>query len=422
MDADAKPYTEKRWTPPEQPPVSRFDDVPTSKHLEKGHGHGDLHRITSRPLLVWFGDRPPEPPPMLVQDLLPQGQIAIAAGVFSSGKTFVVGDLAACIMLDLPFAGHEIVRPGGVLWMAAEGANEIDARIMAAAEVRAGGEVHALPFARQAFDVPKLTGPDAEAELLAHADAFKVGLAERFPGVDLVIIVIDTLGSAAGFIDGNSSSEAQRVMDLLRRVNVATGALILLVDHFGKAVETGVMGASAKAQSADAVLGILADKSLEGEISNRRMAVAKLRGGAGGAVTPFRLRQVRVGEAGGTTCVVDWDLAGEAAQAPMQKPTKNGWSGKGRLLKAAIECATIEHGQLRRPFGGEGPEVKAVERERVRAEFYASYAAEDMATKRKAFGRLLDQALAARLIAAREIGTTDWLWLVTEEAESCARP
>lgn len=418
MGADAKPYTEKRW----QPSADRFDDVPPAENITSLHARGDLHRAGSRPLLVWFGDRPPEPPPMLVRDLLPQGQIAIAAGVFSSGKTFVVGDLAASVMLNVPFAGHEIVRPGGVLWLAAEGANEIDARMLAAAEVRAAGEVQALPFARQAFDVPKLTGPDAEAELLAHADAFKAGLVERFPGVDLVMIVIDTLGSAAGFIDGNSSSEAQRVMDMLRRVNVATGALILLVDHFGKAVETGVMGASAKAQSADAVLGILADKSLEGEISNRRMAVAKLRGGAGGAVTPFRLRQVKVGEAGGTTCVVDWDPAGEPAQASAQKPAKSGWSGKGRLLKAAIECATIEHGELKRPFGGDGPEVKAVERERVRTEFYASYAAEDIATKRKAFGRLLDQALVARLVAAREIGTTDWLWVVAEEAAPCARP
>ena len=128
--------------------------------------------------------------------------------------------------------------------------------------------------------------------------------------MDHVAIVIDTLGSAAGFIDGNSSSEAQRVMDTLRRVNVATGALILLVDHFGKAVETGVTGAIAKAQSANAVLGILADNSLMGEIPNRRMAVAKMRGGAGGAVTPFRLRQVNVGDAGGSTCVINCNLVG----------------------------------------------------------------------------------------------------------------
>jgi len=406
MDDSAKIYTTRRWEPPpmDDVPAGRFDDDPTLYNVQDRHP----------PVLVWHGDTPPEPPPMLVEGLLPQGQLAIAAGVFSSGKTFVIGDLAACVMLGVPFAGHEVLRPGGVLWLAAEGANEVDARIKAAAQARSvDREPDALPFARQAFDVPKLTAPDAEAQLVAHADAFKAGLAERFPGTELVMIVIDTLGSAAGFVDGNSSAEAQRVMDMLRRVNVATGALVLLVDHFGKMVETGVMGASAKAQSADAVLGILADKTIEGEISNRRMAVAKLWGGAGGAVTSFKLRQVPIGGFGGTTCVVDWQAVDVAAAAP-QKAERPTWSGKARLLKSAIECATIEHGENKRPFGMNGPELKAAERERVRAEFYASYPAEDASAKRKAFNRMLDHALTAKLIGSREISGTDWIWIVAD--------
>ena len=410
MDDTAKIFTSRRWAPPvDEPSRGRFDDEPI----------GETILIRQPPVLVWFGDRPPEPPPMLVRDLLPQGQIAIAAGVFSSGKTFVVGDLAACIMLDEPFAGREIVRPGGILWLAAEGANEIDARIKAAAQARApDGEAPALPFARQAFDVPKLTGPDAEVQLIAHADAFKAGLAQRFAGTDLVMIVIDTLGSAAGFVDGNSSAEAQRVMDMLRRVNVATGALILLVDHFGKAVETGVMGASAKAQSADAVLGILADKTIEGEISNRRMTVAKLRGGAGGMVTPFKLRQVLVGGFGGTTCVVDWETMADAftpgAKAKAERPA---WSGNGRVLKSALERALIDHGKPMRPFA-DGPAVKAVPLRLVRTEFYASYAADTTEAKKKVMRRQLDTAIARQLVGTREIGGTDHLWLISNELDS----
>jgi len=398
-------YTSRRWTPPpdgdEQ--AGRFDG-------ETVYNIHDKLPVA----LVWFGDTPPEPPPMLVAGLLPQAQIAIAAGVFSSGKTFVVADLTACIMLDVPFASREIVRPGGVLWLAAEGANEIDARIKAAAQARSpDADVPALPFARQAFDVPKLTAPDAEAHLVAHADAFKAGLEERFAGTELVMIVIDTLGSAAGFVDGNSSAEAQRVMDMLRRVSNATGALILLVDHFGKAVETGVMGASAKAQSADAVLGILADKTVEGEISNRRMAVAKLRGGAGGAVTPFKLRQVPVGGFGGTTCVVDWQAVDVAAAAP-QKAEKPAWTGNGRVLKNALERALIDHGKPMRPFT-DGPEVKAVTLKLVRTEFYASYAAETTEAKKKVMRRQLDVAISRNLVASREIGGVDHLWLLSDQ-------
>jgi len=399
MDDSAKIYTTRRWEPPP------MDDVPA--------GRFDNDSIVDRPppALVWFGDKPPEPPPMLVEGLLPQGQLAIAAGVFSSGKTFVIGDLAACVMLGVPFAGHEVLRPGGVLWLAAEGANEVDARIKAAALARSvDREPDALPFARQAFDVPKLTAPDAEAQLVAHADAFKAGLAERFAGTELVMIVIDTLGSAAGFVDGNSSAEAQRVMDMLRRVNVATSALVLLVDHFGKMVETGVMGASAKAQSADAVLGILADKTIEGEISNRRMAVAKLRGGAGGAVMPFKLRQVPIGRFDGTTCVVDWQAVDVLATttAKVEKPA---WSGNAKVLKNAIERAMLDHGRLMQPYP-DMPGQKCVEHQRVRDGFYEIYAADTQDAKKHAFRRYWDGAIAKGLVASHSVAGIDFMWMV----------
>lgn len=406
---DDAPFTARRYTP-------RDDAPPTDRLNEAFRSHGAMGRpADGEPSLVWFGDRPPAPAQMLVRDLIPRGQIAIVAGVYSAGKTFVAADLAACIMLGTPFAGREIVRPGGVLWLAAEGASEIDGRIKAAIEARSPGDACAAPFARQAFDVPRLTSPSAEADVVALAKAFTAGLARRFAGTELVMIVVDTLGSAANFVDGNSPAEAQRVMDALRRVNVATGALILLVDHFGKAVETGVMGASSKAQSADAVLAILANKTVEGDVSNRRMAVAKLRGGAGGAVTALKLRPVPLGDTGGTTCVVDWADRALVVEAVASMPARSGWSGKAQLLKAAIERACLEHGKIMRPFGATGPEVRAVHRDRVRAEFFASYAADNPDAKRKAFQREHDKALAAQLMAAREIAGMDWLWLVTGE-------
>ncbi len=411
----------RRWTPSpdgdEQ--AGRFDSE-------------TLYNIQDKPSpisLVWFGDTPPEPPPMLVEGLLPQGQLAIAAGVFSSGKTFVIGDLAACVMLGKPFAGHEVLRPGGVLWLAAEGANEVDARIKAAAQARSvDREPDALPFARQAFDVPKLTAADAEAQLVAHADAFKAGLAERFTGTELVMMVIDTLGSAAGFVDGNSSAEAQRVMDMLRRVNVATGALVLLVDHFGKMVETGVMGASAKAQSADAVLGILADKTIEGEISNRRMAVAKLRGGAGGAVTPFKLRQVPIGRFDGTTCVVDWQEPVVGAHGA-QKPAKSPWNTVAeRTFKGCMERALDDHGSEQQPYGRQGPKVRAVHLSKVRSAFVLEYAvdvddpAKAADAKRNAFKRAREGAMRKGLVQTKQIGVSlvDWIWAVKDDRTSTA--
>ena len=283
-----------------------------------------------RPGLRWLGERPPEPPPWLVRDLLPQKQIAIGAGVFSAGKTFAFCDLAACVILGEPFAGRVIDRPGGVLWLAAEGASEIDARITAALlKIDPSLSMATVPFACQALDVPRLKDANALQHLLQLATMFKHGVKTRagmdWDGyADLSMIVIDTIGSAADFEDGNNSAEAQKVFNVLRSLSDRTGALVFVVDHFGKAVETGVMGASAKAQSADAVLAILCDKSIEGEITNRRMAVHKLRGGPSGSITPFALRPVSIGSYGGTTCVVDWlDVMAEAPQ-PKAKARRPG--------------------------------------------------------------------------------------------------
>ncbi len=377
--------------------------------------------------LIWYGDRAPEPPPMLVRDILPQAQVAFVAGVYSAGKTFVTGDLAVCVMLAVPFAGREIVRPGAVLWLAAEGANEIDARIKAAAAARSeGGEPVKLPFARQAFDVPKLTTPEAEGQIVALADAFKIGLADRFAGTELVLIVIDTLGSAAGFVDSNHSSEAQRVMDMLRRVNVRTGALVLVVDHFGKVVETGIMGASAKAQSAEAILAILADKSMDGTIGNRRMVLHKMRSGEGSGPTPFRLRQVQLSGFDGTSCVVDWEAAGTGdASTPGAKAAKPLWSTNGeRILKGCIERMLIDHGSDQQPFGRKEPKVKAVHLAKVRGEFATTYPADDddpkkaAEAKSKAFRRALDSAMRKELVSTKQIGASlvDWIWIVREDA------
>ena len=365
-------------------------------------------------LLTWYGDKAPEPPPWLVRDLVPRGQVAIVAGQFGAAKTFVVDDLSACVMLGTPFAGREVVEQGAVLWLAAEGASEVDVRIKAAATERNGSDPGLLPFARQSFDVPRLTAPDAEEQLLRLAGAFKEGLRVRFPGQELVMIVIDTLGSAAGWADANSSSEAQAVMNVLRHVNAKTGALILVVDHFGKVAETGVMGASAKPQSAEAILAVLSDRDMAGNHSNRRMAVAKLRSGASGAETAFKLRSVPIDEIGGTTCVIDWS---STLDGPAATKAGDAWIPSLGLFKACVGRVLLDHGEVKRPFGINGPEVRAVLVDKVRSEFVASYAAETPEAKRKQWGRVLKGAVDRDLVATRDLGgEQDWLWLTTKGA------
>ena len=131
---------------------------------------------------------------------------------------------------------------------------------------------------------------------------------EQF-NLPLVLIIIDTLNAVANFKDGNDAAEGQKVMNRLGELSRQTGAFALAVDHFGKAVETGTRGTSAKEAAADVVLALLGDRDIAGTISNTRMAVRKLRGGKVGTETPFDLKVVNAGF-GQTTCVVEWK-AGE---------------------------------------------------------------------------------------------------------------
>ena len=111
---------------------------------------------------------------------------------------------------------------------------------------------------------------------------------EQF-GLPLALIIIDTLNAAANFKDGNDAAEGQFIMNRLNELSRKTGAFVMAVDHFGKAVETGTRGTSAKEAAADMVLALLAERDTAGNISNTRMAVRKLRGGSTGAETPFNL-------------------------------------------------------------------------------------------------------------------------------------
>jgi RecA-family ATPase len=263
----------------------------------------------SAPLLRWFGDEPIKQPPWLVQGMLPEKGVALIAGQWASGKTYVGIDLAVSVALGLPFAGAEVCRRGGTLWLAAEGDADVEPRVDAALERKCKDlgrdDIPRLPFAKQAFDVPSLTDADALPKLLQMAEEAARGMRNRFDS-QLVLIFCDTVAAAACFDDENSASETQKVMNVFHTVSRETGSLVIGLDHYGKMTETGIRGSSAKATSADAILATLADKDGDdGKYRNRRLVVSKLRGGPAGTKIPFKLGD------GGTAAVVDWADAAE---------------------------------------------------------------------------------------------------------------
>ena len=89
------------------------------------YAHGDPD---TRPLKTW-----------LVKGLIPAEGHGLLSGQWGTGKTFVAFDLATAVGTGQPFLGHAIKRQSGILFIAAEGADEVRLRLDAVVRAKSGG-------------------------------------------------------------------------------------------------------------------------------------------------------------------------------------------------------------------------------------------------------------------------------------------
>lgn len=347
--------------------------------------------------LIWYGDAPLTPPSYLVDETLPGIGVATVGGQYGAAKTFIVADLAAATIVGgVTFAGKRVRRQGGVLWLAAEGETEIETRVHAAIAARGGKADARQPFARQAEAVPRLAEREALEQLKALAAQAAHHLGINFV-CKLALIVIDTLSAAAGFDDENSAAETQKVMNALAALARATKTLVVVIDHYGKVIDTGVRGSSAKSAAADAILACLGDRDqTTGAMSGRQVTVTKLRAGPAGRVAPFDLAPT----ADGSTCTVRWRSDAEPAPtAPKGKP----WPRALTIFKHALDEALSRAGKKTTPRVGM-PEVTAVDRDAVRAEFFRLYPAHALKAKKDAFLRCEKDAVERSVMRSINVG------------------
>jgi hypothetical protein len=370
--------------------------------------------------LSWHGSADPHAGrPWMIKGLIPEVGHGLLSGQWGMGKTFGVFDLAGALMTGGTFAGRHVTRKAGVLLIAAEGQSEIRKRLKALLVNKLELDAdHLLPIC-WVEECPPLLSRGALEWLKAKAAIAEAKLQTDF-GLPLGLVGIDTIGSAAGFKDENDSAECQRAMNVLAGLARAAKVFVLGVDHYGKTIEAGTRGGSSKETSADVVLVFVGERSGAGKVSDTRMLVRKVRGGKQGYEVPFTLPEVELGrDQDGdpiTTCVVDWGaVAGATDRADR-------WPKSRRVFREALRTALIEHGQDVRPFGDEGSQVKAVDRERVRDEFYKAYSADGtdeqkQDAKRQAFRRQTEGLQNLGLIGVREVGGKTLLWVVEPKSQ-----
>ena len=358
----------------------------------------------------------PVPLRWLIKGILPETGVVLMAGQWGTFKTTIALDVSVCVMAGLSFAGrYRVKRRGAVLYIALEGEGMLSARLAAIAAHR--GVSGPLPFAWRG-DCPALSNKNAAAELCAIADEAAAELDRNF-GLPVVLIWIDTVITAAGYNEGgdNDTAASQKVMSALRILSKHTGALVAGIDHFGKVVETGTRGSSAKEGAADTVIALLADRELSGGVKNTRLAVRKQRDGVSGFEIPFTVRMVETGTDDDgdpvTAPIIDWQATQQTAQADAR------WTPSMQVLRRVLMTTLVDSGQNVRPFL-DGPEVRACDMELVRAEFYRQYPADGTEkqkadARRKAFSRSVKETTARGLVASREVDGVQFIWLATQE-------
>ena len=349
----------------------------------------------------------------LVKGILPETGAALVAGQWGAYKTTTALDLSVSVMTGQPFAErYQVKRKGGVLFIALEGEGMVANHLTAIAQHH--GITGRLPFAWRGT-CPPLTDKNAADILCRYATEAAANLERQF-NLPVALVWIDTLVSAAGYNSGEDSdtAAAQKVMNTLRTTSQRTGALVVAIDHFGKVMETGTRGSSAKEGAADTVIAMLAERELSGGVKNTRLAVRKQRDGVSGFEIPFTARIVETGADDDgdpiTAPIIHWQPTRDSARQVDAR-----WTPSMQLLRRVLGTIIADSGQDVRPFT-DGPLVHACNVELVRAEFYRQYPADGTdtqkaETRRKAFNRSLKASQVEGLIATREVDGVQLVWL-----------
>jgi hypothetical protein len=187
----------------------------------------------------------PQPEP-LIDDTLDLRTVAMLAGYWGTGKSFLALDWAACIATGKPWQGRPVTE-GRVLYVATEGPWGLHQRLSA------------WEYAWRHDIAPNLLEVLPEPVNLLD----RAAVADLAPWVKgTALVVLDTIAKCAVGGDENSARDMGMVVDALYTIRDATnGGTVLAVHHTGKD-RTTVRGSSALEAGVDTVYQVEGDARL----------------------------------------------------------------------------------------------------------------------------------------------------------------
>ena len=252
----------------------------------------------------------------LVKGIIPFTGIGIIYGEYSSGKTFLVIELALAIAGGKDFFRRK-VKQRPVLYFCLEGEEGFMNRLAAWKKTHDEWPTN-IQFNSSDFDFFDLS----EEEI------------GKFP--KNCVIIIDTLNATDPTLDENTSAGMGKIIARAKEFQKITGGLILFIHHAGKDVTKGARGHSSLMAAAD--IGILVTSN-----GTRSWKVVKNKDGKADISGKFILQEISLGvdEDGEpiTSCVVHPCEAPEVPEDKLSLKTKEAFNA---LKHALAEAGTDE--------------------------------------------------------------------------------
>jgi len=201
-------------------------------------------------------------PPWLIYKVLPGSGLSLLYGVPGSGKSFMALDMALCVATGTPW--HDThVNPGQVVYVASEGKEGLVKRALAWMQQHAVEDVSNIRWYLDSLD---FRDEDTVGEFLFKLETEFPGRRvhvgdgefEFVGGLDLRLLVIDTMARNFGGEDENSFEVMEPFIRVLTQFSNDTGALVLLVHHTN-ALGTRERGHSSLRGAIDVAYEVVAD-------------------------------------------------------------------------------------------------------------------------------------------------------------------
>ena len=249
--------------------LGEHDHGPKAADPPKAEGKKAVHLRDRLMTLEDLAKLPPTKP--LIDGLLYRNTLAQMSGGPGSYKTFLAVTMSCCVATGLAFGEHVVGEPGTVVYVAAEGANDVLKRVLAWCEVW-GVDPEELAERFRVLPLPIQLG-----NVMDVSQAVEV-----VSEIDAAALVLDTRARCTLGLEENSAKQGQAIeaAEIIRR---AADCTVLGIHHTPR---TGNAGRGSNAWDG----AVWSDLRVEGEALRAKVHCEKHKEVASGCDHFFNLR------------------------------------------------------------------------------------------------------------------------------------